>query len=306
MALRVNGETTPYPICLRRRYTLLAMLVVIALTRGLAQSPTGAGTPQSPSASPQAITTTRLSPAEISQLQAKAGAGDAEAQLALAQAYEDGNGLAQSDEKAVNWYRKAEEQGSADAQNSLGVMYRLGRGAERNKEEAVKWYQRAAHKKNAKAMFNLATAYYNGDGVPIDDVYAYAWFLLAQEGGSKSGDEAVRRMEAELRPYQITDALTKIGEMYEKGEELSRDDAEAAKWYRKAADQGSMEAAMRVASRLILGQGVTQNYAEARRLCEEAAKRKFSPGAFCLGLLYQGGLGVAKDPAEAAKCGYRT
>jgi TPR repeat protein len=283
------------------RYTLLAMLVVIALTLGLAQSPTGAGNPQPQSTRPQAITTTRLSPAEIPQLKARAEGGDATAQLTLGQACEDGNGIQQNDALAVKWYRKAAEQGNAEAQNSLGVMYRTGRGVESSKEEAMQWYRKAARQGNATAIFNIGTAYYNGDGVTIDDSMAYAWFLAAEAAGSKNGVDAAHRISAELSDYRRVDALMNLAGMYRIGTELPQDLAAAAKWYREAAKDGSVPARVQLANMMIFGQGVQQDYGEARHACEEAAKQRYAPGAFCVGLLYQNGLGVAKDTGETRK-----
>jgi len=108
-------------------------------------------------------------------------------------------------------------------------------------------------------------------------------------------------MSEELSPGQRWDAIFKVGEMYQKGEDLPRDDAEAASWYRKGAEEGSARSAVELAGMLIRGQGVTQDYAEARRLCESSAKHSYGPGAYCMGLLYWDGFGVAKDPSEAAK-----
>src|SRR6266705_6094800 len=110
-----------------------------------------------------------LTSTDIVDIQKKADAGDASAQFALAEAYDFGNGEAQSDKNAFLWYRKSADQGFAPAQNSLGLMYRTGKGVEQNKEQAVAWYRKATKQGNAKAMFNLGTAYFNGDGVGIDD-----------------------------------------------------------------------------------------------------------------------------------------
>ena len=78
-----------------------------------------------------------LTSTEIGEIQKKADAGDASAQFALAEAYDFGNGAAQSDKNALLWYRKSADQGFAPAQNSLGFMYRTGKGVEQNKEQAV-------------------------------------------------------------------------------------------------------------------------------------------------------------------------
>ena len=43
------------------------------------------------------------------------------------------------------------------------------------------------------------------------------------------------------------------------------------------------------------------DYAEAMRLCQAAAKNKLGAGMTCIGLLYQGGLGMPRDYESAAK-----
>jgi TPR repeat protein len=53
----------------------------------------------------QAAPIPRLSAKEIAQLQGKADAGNSDAQVSLGRAYEDGNGVSQSDRQAVRWYR---------------------------------------------------------------------------------------------------------------------------------------------------------------------------------------------------------
>lgn len=276
------------------RYTRCAMFVVAVLLIFLA--PVGA-----PSVGQSPTNNSTLSPSEIAQLRSKAEAGDASAQVNLGKAYEDGNGVTQSDEQAVSYYQKAAKQGNAEAENDLGLMYRTGRGVEKSKEEAVKWYRLAARQGYPSAMFNLGTAYYNGDGVPVDDVISYAWFLLAQEKGNKAANDAVQRSSGELSSSQRSEALFKIGQMYQKGDDLPRDDGQCAKWYRMASDQGNAQAAVELAVMMIHGHGVPQDPVTAHHLCEGAAKQAYGPGAYCVGLIYREGVGVAKDPSTAAK-----
>ena len=49
--------------------------------------------------------------------------GDADAQFELGRSYTIGRGVAEDDQEAVYWYRKAAEQGHADAQFWLGAMH---------------------------------------------------------------------------------------------------------------------------------------------------------------------------------------
>ena len=58
---------------------------------------------------------------------------------------------------AVNWYRKAAEQGNADAQYMLGVAYMSGDGVVQDEAEAMKWYRKAAEQGHVGAKSSLNT-----------------------------------------------------------------------------------------------------------------------------------------------------
>ena len=185
--------------------------------------------------------------------------GHAEAQYQLGTMYNDlWNDLwsaLRDDAEAVKWYRMAAEQGHAEAQFRLGFMYDLGWGVPKDNAEAVKWYRKAAEQGHAEAQHSLGGMYDLGvQGVPEDDAEAAKWYRKAAEQGDASARrrlwgliyEADSRGDYEtahelVRPLaEQGDALAQysLGEMYDLGEGVPEDDAEAAKWYRKAAEQG--------------------------------------------------------------------
>jgi TPR repeat protein len=131
---------------------------------------------------------------------------------------------------------------------------------------------------------------------------SYCLVLLAQEAGNPAADESVQRAASE-KSASPSAAFVKVAQMYETGAELPKDSSEALKWYRKAADSGDPQAAVKATSLLLVsGRDLTQEeYAEAHRRCEAAANRDFSPGAYCLALIYKRGIGATKDPTESAK-----
>jgi uncharacterized protein len=273
----------------------LAFGVAAAGGRAVTQTPQPEAAPQQQSAHPS------LKETEVSELRSRAEKGDAFAQFALGKAFEEGNGVVHNDELAAHWYRKAADQGNVNAENELGIMYRLGQGVNRDKEEAVRWYRKAAKQGNSQAMFNMGVSYDNGDGVPSNPTLAYAWFLLAQDAGSPAADDAVKRSAEEGERLGATEeALQQVAAMYEKGGDLPQSYPEAAKWYRKAAGH-SPPAAVKLAALLINGRGVPQDYGEAMALCQSAAKQRFAEGQYCVGFLYQRGLGTQADPREAVK-----
>lgn len=67
--------------------------------------------------------------------------------------YETGRGVMRSDEKAVQWYRKAAQQGEPKAQCNLGVMHDRGSGGvHQNDALATRYYRAAAEQGLADAQ----------------------------------------------------------------------------------------------------------------------------------------------------------
>lgn len=243
-----------------------------------------------------------LSPAraqEVAELRAKAESGDAVAQVRLGEAYRKGAGVPKNEELAYKWIRKAAEQGNAQAEDDLGTIYRLGEGVARDKNEAVHWYKKAAHHGSAAGMFNLGTCYYNGDGVSSNEYTAYVWFLLAQEAGNPIASDAVNRSADTMSRIDVAEALVQIGDMYDKGEEVPRDELRAMTWLRKGAEK-SYQGKVRLAFQLLKVSDGSLHYKEASELCKSAA-HSYAPAQRCLGYFYRIGMGVPHDPSEAVK-----
>ncbi len=90
--------------------------------------------------------------------------------------------------------------------------------------------------------------------------------------------------------------------MYREGEGVKKDHAEAAKWYRKAAEQGDSQSQLELGTMHYFGEGIKKNYAQAAKWYRKLAEQGVS-GAFkyALGIMYYNGEGVEQDYAEAAK-----
>ena len=113
--------------------------------------------------------------------------------------------------QAVEWFRKAAEQGFADAHYNLGNMYANGWGVRQDYEQAVQWFRKATNQGHAGALHNFGTMYGNGRGVPRNNVQAHKWFDLAasraeagevRDKATKGRDTVARRMT----PTQVTEA----------------------------------------------------------------------------------------------------
>jgi len=101
-------------------------------------------------------------------------------------------------------------------------------------------------------------------------------------------------------------AQIKAGDAYAAGtgserssRQLAADYKEAANWYRKAANQGSIAAEIKLADLYRDGRGVTRDMAQAVVWYKKAADQGDASAQGTLGLLYSVGMGVAQDYVEA-------
>lgn len=95
------------------------------------------------------------------------------------------------------------------------------------------------------------------------------------------------------------DAQFRIGTQYELGNRVPKDPAQAAAWYRKAADQGDVRAQHSLGFLYEKGSGVPPDNAVAAQWYRKAADQGFAPAQFSLGLCYVHGKGVPQNYAEA-------
>ena len=91
-----------------------------------------------------------------------------------------------------------------------------------------------------------------------------------------------------------------LGILYQYGQGVPRDYAQAAYWYRKAADQGDSTGQADLGSLYYIGQGVPQDYSKALYWYRKAADQGNPMVQTGLGVLYQYGQGVPQDYAQAA------
>lgn len=146
----------------------------------------------------------RLQDAPIGELLPLANKGDADAQYQAGRRYAEGEGVAQSDEEALRWWRLAAEQEHVGAQYDIGISYLNGYGVAKDEAEAAKWFRLAAEQGYAEAQYNLGTMLFIGEGVPQDHVSGYAWMLTAESQGADI--ENLSDAEIEMTPVQTAAA----------------------------------------------------------------------------------------------------
>ena len=96
------------------------------------------------------------------------------------------------------------------------------------------------------------------------------------------------------------EAQDNLGRMYAYGRDVPQDDAEALKWFRRAADQGHVSAQFNLGVMYADGRGVPQDDAEAARWFRLAADEGYAAAQARLGLFYVAGTGgVERDLVTA-------
>ena len=98
--------------------------------------------------------------------------------------YRDGRYVERDEQKAFDWLLRAAKQGDVDAQVGVAQMYENGDGVPQNYPQAVTWYKKAAEHVPDRggagvARSSLGLLYMDGLGVPQDYVTAYMYFALA-------------------------------------------------------------------------------------------------------------------------------
>jgi TPR repeat protein len=157
-------------------------------------------------------------------------------------------------------------------------MYEAGAGVDRSLAEARKWFETAAATGDRAALFNLGAVALRQH----DAGAAAAAFRAAAEKG-------------------LARAQAAYGQSLETGEGTERNESEALKWYRMAAEGGDAMGAYLYGVALTRGMGGTEkNAAEAARWYQVAAGQSVGQAQLALGLLHAEGNGVAKDEVVAA------
>jgi hypothetical protein len=128
--------------------------------------------------------------AKLNDLIAHAEKGDSAAQLSLAIAYRDGNGVDKDLPQAMHWAHLAADQGSKAAMDFIGFAYLTGRGAKRNPAVAFGYFHAAAGT-SARAAFNLGQCYFAAQGTEQDVPKAMAaWKKAAEMGDGRAASNA--------------------------------------------------------------------------------------------------------------------
>ncbi len=224
--------------------------------------------------------------AEALKLYQKAAtANNKSGQRSIGRAYSSGLlGLKQDGEQAMSWYQKAIDNGSTEAMVDLGSMYADGNVVAKNEAEALKLFKKAADENNQYGQSWLGYAYRDGKlGLKPDGEQAKNWYQKAIDNGS-------------------TDAMVNLGWMYEQGKIVAKNEAEALKQFKKAAESGDHYAQNWLGYAYREGAlGLTQDFEQAKNWYTKSIENGNIPALNALGWMYEHGKGIPKDEAKAVE-----
>jgi hypothetical protein len=244
----------------------------------------------------------RINVESVNVLTKRASGGDAQAQYALGVAHSCGLlGLPMSQKKAVLWFGKAATHGSGLAAFALGILYETGQLHTTNPDSsdidlstAAVYYRQAAENGISGAQNDLGRLYGRGRGVKQNDVQAVIWIRKAAEQGDvvaqlnlgtlllegKGTKQSDAEAEVCFRKAELSSAgcagwpgtCYQIGLAYENSEYASRNFLHAAEWYRKAAEHGLWAADCALGVLYDLGLGVPKNPEQAEFWYQKGTK----------------------------------
>ena len=142
-----------------------------------------------------------------------------------------------------------------------------------------------------RATGNFWQRTYLGEYMPMMYVHA--------AGGISQVTSSLEQIQV-FAHYDNSLAQTQLGILFINGEDgVPRDGAQAAMWFRRAAEQGLADAQFNLALILLQGDGVPRDPTEAMVWCRRAAEQGITDAQDQLGIMYLSGEGRPRNEIEA-------
>ncbi|SDN96923.1 TPR repeat [Prevotella communis] len=182
------------------------------------------------------------------------------------------------------YLQKSAKLGNAEAEYYMGIVYYEGNGLPHNWQKAHEWFEKSIEHGYPKAMRMLAKMYHYAIGVNQNIMKALDLYTQAAEAGDGT-------------------AMKALGQVYHTGELGVKDDNRSSKYYlnaynclyEQALGDNDPEAQYEIGCSYLDGEGIEQDYIQAREWFERAYTNHYFSALNTLGWLYYSGMGVAKD-----------
>ena len=234
--------------------------------------------------------------ADIAKIRILADQGDADAQYEIGEHYSPND-----DELAVEWYRKAAEQGHVNAQYVLSWQMLNERDyTKAEKEESEKWERMAAEGGHPEAQYSIGCSFFSGPF--LDNIYRRQ--ALADEDNAEANVDNIEAVKWFIKSAKQGDicAQNALGNAYYYGTGVPQDYSLAFEWFRKS------NSLFCLGEMYYYGYGVEKDEAEAVRCyrndysVSESERRLEEIGWNCN--LWKKALGISKDDERKAELLY--
>ncbi len=239
--------------------------------------------------------------------------GDAMYQLGLM--YEKGEGTARDEAQAhALFLAAADAYAPPDATFRVGQMYEKGEGVPQDDRKAAEYYAGEFHNfvdtnnvniVHPEQYANGVINYANASDAGIESLL-HLW--AAGRGFPAEKDKQIPgcKEPAALIQYftgyiKTAKAQYYAGEIYYEGKLVSKDVAQAANWFNKAATQGSPEAMNRIGEMWAAGISGAPDLREAANWYHKAAVKGLAKAEYNIGLCWANGTGISSNSTEAWK-----
>jgi len=240
-------------------------------------------------------------------------------QNGLGYMYMHGYGVERNYKKASEYFKAAAERGNADAQFNLGAMHIGGMGLKKAYDKALHYFTLSAHQGHTLALYNLAQMHLNGLGAPRSCPVGAQFLKAVAERGPwgamlEDAQAALQASDAAL-PLQLYGTLAEGGfELAQHnvaflldqhfthsprtpllgmvGDEIA---ARALHMYQLAAQQGNVEAELRLGDYKFYGFGTAVDLEAAVSHYRAASESRSAQAMFNLAYMYAHGLGLSRD-----------
>lgn len=243
-------------------------------------------------------------------------AGDREACIALALAFERGQGVAASPERAMSAYLDACRAGSGRACHDAAVLvgYHV---PEKSLERALGWFVLSCSMGFAPGCTRAGLALVNGSGAKPDDGASFSFFTagcglgaadacgyrgeaLVRGRGTAADAEAGDRVMAKACADGEGRSCWMLGSLLRDDKVLPKDAMRAAELFRRACDLENAAGCNELGFITERGDGTAASLEGAVKLYERSCALESDVGCTNFAVFLAQGKGIAKDPVRAS------
>ncbi|USQ14255.1 SEL1-like repeat protein [Legionella lytica] len=230
---------------------------------------------------------------EFYQLYNRAILGDAQTQFEIGQMFQYGIGVAQNDSAAIAFYQNAVQQQHLGAEYNLGMLYLQRAKSKEDYQLALDDLTDAAFKGNKNSQYVLSRILEKGITGAEGTVY-----IKADPEQANSMLYLAAANNYGLAEYDLADRLARDQDSNLSIDAKKEKIALIRQLYQGAADRGISNALLPLAFYNAMD-GNAKRQAKAFAVAKEQAEAGNEKAALLLGLLYDRGIGVSADPAQA-------